>query len=123
MEKSELKIKKNSCCVTAFYSLFEKLLVVIHVNTSYLDIHVLAWIELKIDNFFIINIPGPSQKTKQKQMLYIYRSEYIFRCCYSTYTVHRIQHIKCSPNKKKMKLNVIKILRIIYCICLELTDC
>lgn len=98
MEKSELKIKKNSCCVTAFYSLFEELLVVIHVNTSYLDIHVLAWIELKIDNFFIINIPGPSQKTKQKQMLYIYRSEYIFRCCYSTYTVHRIQHIKCSPN-------------------------
>lgn len=63
MEKSELKIKKNSCCVTAFYSLFEKLLVVIHVNTSYLDIHVLAWIELKID---IINIPGPSQKNKTK---------------------------------------------------------
>lgn len=66
MEKSELKIKKNSCCVTAFYSLFETLLVVIHVNTSYLDIHVLAWIELKIDNFFIINIPGPSQKNKTK---------------------------------------------------------
>lgn len=63
MEKSELKIKKNSCCVTAFYSLFETLLVVIHVNTSYLDIHVLAWIELKID---IINIPGPSQKNKTK---------------------------------------------------------
>lgn len=63
MEKSELKIKKNSCCVTAFYSLFEELLVVIHVNTSYLDIHVLAWIELKID---IINIPGPSQKNKTK---------------------------------------------------------
>lgn len=63
MEKSELKLKKNSCCVTAFYSLFEKLLVVIHVNTSYLDIHVLAWIELKID---IINIPGPSQKNKTK---------------------------------------------------------
>lgn len=63
MEKSELKIKKNSCCVTAFYSLFEKLLVVIRVNTSYLDIHVLAWIELKID---IINIPGPSQKNKTK---------------------------------------------------------
>lgn len=63
MEKSELKIKKNSCCVTAFYSLFEKLLVVIHINTSYLDIHVLAWIELKID---IINIPGPSQKNKTK---------------------------------------------------------
>lgn len=63
MEKSELKIKKNSCCVTAFYSLFETLLAVIHVNTSYLDIHVLAWIELKID---IINIPGPSQKNKTK---------------------------------------------------------
>lgn len=63
MEKSELKIKKNSCCVTAFYSLFETLLVVIHINTSYLDIHVLAWIELKID---IINIPGPSQKNKTK---------------------------------------------------------
>lgn len=63
MEKSELKLKKNSCCVTAFYSLFETLLAVIHVNTSYLDIHVLAWIELKID---IINIPGPSQKNKTK---------------------------------------------------------
>lgn len=65
MEKSELKIKKNSCCVTAFYSLFEKLLVVIHVNTSYLDIHVLAWIELKIDNFLsstFLDLPKKQNK-------------------------------------------------------------
>lgn len=48
MEKSELKLKKSSCCVTAFYSLFEERIVGgYYVNTFYLDI--LAWIELKID--------------------------------------------------------------------------
>lgn len=79
MEKSELKLKKSSCCVTAFYSLFEERIVGgYYVNTFYLDI--LAWIELKID---IINIPGPSKKTNQKLMLYIYKSD-IFQSCYPT---------------------------------------
>lgn len=107
MEKSELKIKKNSCCVTAFYSLFEKLLVVIHVNTSYLDIHVLAWIELKIDNFFIINIPGPSQKKQNKTKCYISIEVstslvLLFHLHCTQDTVYKVQ---CKLKKNEIKCN------------------